>query len=39
MVSEKQVETAYQVAKERYAEIGVDTEDVYKRQVKETAGD
>ena len=31
MVSEKQVETAYQVAKERYAEIGVDTEEVLKK--------
>lgn len=31
MVSEKQIETAYQVAKERYAEIGVDTEAVLKK--------
>lgn len=31
MVSEKEVETAYQVAKQRYAEVGVDTEEVLKK--------
>lgn len=31
MVSEKEVHTAYEVAKERYAEVGVDTEEVLKK--------
>lgn len=30
MVSTKEVEAAYEVAKERYAEVGVDTEEVLK---------